>query len=485
MNFYQNIKNLFRHSAIYTIASVLQRFIGFAMLPFLTDPRYVANQASFGDYSLFYTFIAFSNVFFLLGMDSSFVRFGALQSYSQRRTFSTAYFAVVLSGIFISIILYLSKDELSRLIFLDASYSYLILLAIAILLTDALCNLPYILLRIQERSILFSVIKIARFTIELGLNIYFVVFLKYGWEGILYGNLIAAGINALILLMILYREFLPVFDVGLLKELYGFAIPLIPNSIAFLLIEQVDRLIVPRILDKTDLGIYAANYRFGMIIGMLVYAFRNAWQPFFMKTSEQEDAKSVFAGIFRLYSSLLAGLLVVASLFIGPFIRLKLPGLPAFMNESYWSGIEIIPVLLSAYFFYGIYVFFSLGVYIQNKSRWIGLITLAGAGLNIAMNILLLEDIGIFAAALATLGAYVLMAVLLTGYNQSIYRLPIHWNHFIKLLVISLLSLLSIYLLPDDIMYRLLIFVAYLIAIYSFKILTMQQAREFIGRLRG
>ena len=141
--------------------------------------------------------------------------------------------------------------------------------------------------RIPVSNILIpSAIKILRFLIELSLNIIFVVYYKFGFLGILYANVLAAFINVIILLPAQRPYLKGKWDFKTYKSLFLFAIPMIPNGIAYLIVEVSDKFLMRALLDKETLGLYSANYKFGTILLFLVVAFRSAWQPFFLKIAE-------------------------------------------------------------------------------------------------------------------------------------------------------------------------------------------------------
>jgi O-antigen/teichoic acid export membrane protein len=450
MNLVESIKNLLRHSTIYSLATFLQRFIGLLMLPFLTDPAYIATKAEFADFTLYYTFVSFMNILFLYGMDASFMRYSILSDRGIKTVFTSAFATVLGTGLIYSLLIFLFREPLGEVIFLQGGMGKYLLLAVLLLFLDSLGNFSYLLLRSTERSGLFSFLKIFRFLLEFSLNILFVIYLKVGWVGMVYGNLTASLVNLLILLWINRGYFIARYDFSLVKEMVSFGLPFIPNSLAYMLIELVDRLIVPHILSKEALAVYAANYRFGMVMGALILAFRNAWQPFFLKISKQDNARELFGKIFLVFITLTGGWLLITSYIIPDFIRLKLFGGMSFINENYWEGISIIPVLLASYFFYGIYVYFTLGVYIEKKNKWIGLITFSGAVVNVAVNLLLLPVLGIWGAALATLAAYGTMALGMYLYNQAIYYVRLPFFRIIRLLILLALYLIFPYLFPES-----------------------------------
>ncbi len=216
------VKNLTRHSAIYTASTMIQRAQGLIMLPILTDTSYLATKALYGNYVLIYTFIAFMNVLYLYGIDSAFMRYFFLGQHQRKDVYSTAIRLLSFSGLVTSGIIFLFARPLSYWIFGDSGYEFFVQIAAAILFFDTLANIPYLILRAEEKSIAYSAIRTGRFILELGLNIVFVVMLKMGVKGILYANLIAAILNFMILIPYQLKFIRGAFSSNVLKESAAF-----------------------------------------------------------------------------------------------------------------------------------------------------------------------------------------------------------------------------------------------------------------------
>ena len=170
------------------------------MMPIYTSKTYLATQSDYGDLTLFYTFTAFMNIVYLYGMDSAFMRYYFLGKHSRTDIYKTSFIAVTFNALIISGLIFLTSTYLSQLIFNSVDYISHVKLSATILFLDVFCNLPYLILRAEEKSVQFSTIKIIRFITELSLNILFVVYYKMGFIGILYANVLAAFINVIILL---------------------------------------------------------------------------------------------------------------------------------------------------------------------------------------------------------------------------------------------------------------------------------------------
>lgn len=429
------------------------------MLPLYTSTLYLPDKSDYGDYTLIYTFMAFMNLFYLYGMDSAFLRYSYDKKYDRKDVYATAFFAVGGSAFILSLVIFFSASASSTIIFGAGDYQFFVKAAALILLFDTFSNLPYLILRVEEKSISYSTIRIIRFLIELMLNIWFLVFLKLGIKGILYANIIAAFINILILLPFQIKYLKGLFKRAIFLSLIKFGLPIIPNSLAYLVVEISDKYLMRVLLDKEQLGIYSANYKFGSIILFLIIAFRTAWQPFFLKISETNDAKKIYAKVLTYFS--LAGVLLVifVTFFIEYLVAMPLPGNFTLLGKSYWSGIQIIPIILTSYLFYGFYVNFTVGVFITKKTKLMVIFTGLAAIINISSNFYLMPAFGIMGAAIATLLSYFVMALSIFVANQKIYKINYEFKRIISLLILLFSVLFIYYYFNPDIWIRIAILI--------------------------
>ena len=158
---------------------------------------------------------------------------------------------------------------------------------------------------------------------------------------------------------------------------------------------------------------------------LLVQMFRMAWQPFFMRKSEDEDAPHLYAQVFTYFNVVAAVLFLGVGLFIEQIVSVKVPILDAYLiGKNYWMGLSIVPVLLLAYWFQGWYVNFSAGIFISEKTKKLAQITLTGAVVTIVMNFALIYTFGMMGSAIATVCSYLVMAMLIFFYSTRYFAVP-------------------------------------------------------------
>lgn len=431
----RQIKNLARHSSVYTFSTFIQRALGFVMLPIYTDTSYI-SKIEYGDLALVYTFVAFMTIIYLYGMDAALLRYFFLGDYSRNQVYKAGFIGVFMNSLVISGLLFLGADSVAFLILGDSGYAVFIKLAAAIMFLDGLGNLPYLALRAEEKSVTYSVFRIGRFILEVFLNILFVVVLRYGVIGILYANVLASLINLLALLPYQNKYLRGPFHKESFMTLLKFGLPMIPNGIAYLTVEMSDKYLMRFLLGKETLALYSANYKFGSMLLLVVIAFRTAWQPFFLKVAkEDENPQRIYARVLTYFTLAGAFIVVAGSYFVEYIAQFPLSATKTIMGAAYWDGLSIIPVILTSYLFYGLYVNFTVGIYIKKKTKLMALFTGLAALVNVGSNFYLMPNYGIMGAAVATLLSYLTMAVAIWIANQRIYPIAYEYGRILMILV--------------------------------------------------
>ena len=477
-----HIKNLTKHSAIYSISTFIQRTQGLIMLPIYTDTSYLATKSVYGDYILVYTFIAFMNIFYLYGLDSSFLRYYFLGQYTRKDIYRSAIQIVLISSLLTSAIIFLFASSIARIIFNSSGYDFFIKIAAGILLFDTLCNLPYLILRAEEKSFIYTLIRIGRFILELALNIIFVVYLKYGVKGILFANLLAAAINLLFMIPFQWSYIKGKFSFIAIKDLLTFGLPLIPNSLAYLLVEISDKYLMSRLLDKDTLGEYGVNYRLGTLMLLIVSAFRTAWQPFFLKIAKDPDAKKIYARILTYFICGATFVVISGSFFVEYIVQIPVAPGKTLLGKAYWGGVKIIPIILLSYLCYGVYVNLTVGIYIKKKSQWMFLFTGLAALFNISSNFYLMPHYGMMGAAFATLLAYLIMMLSIFIANQKFYPIKYEYKRIFWIGLYLICSLVIFYAWNLHLVVRIIILLTFPVMIFALNLLNDQE-KSYLKRL--
>ncbi|HVO73787.1 MAG TPA: polysaccharide biosynthesis C-terminal domain-containing protein, partial [Ignavibacteriaceae bacterium] len=350
--------------------------------------------------------------------------------------FSTPYIAVFLSSLLLSSLIVLFKVPINRFLSIPAGYDYLIFFMAAILFLDSISALPFVRLRVERKARKFALFKMINIIINVVLNLVLILKFKLGIEAVFISNLAASIISFIMLVPLLIKTFKLSFDKELFNKLLKFGLPYLPAGLAAMVIQVIDRPILEHLTDLKTLGIYQANYRLGIFMMLFVNMFQYAWQPFIVQESKDENAKKLFAKVLTYFTVAGSIILVLLSLFIDDIVKLRIPihgKTVSLIGAAYWSGLYIVPVVLLAYLFNGIYAVLTVGIFIEEKSIYAPVIAGAGAVVNVVCNLLLIPPMGIMGAALATLASYVVMAFGFYFAGQKFYKIEYELGKVFKI----------------------------------------------------
>ena len=431
---FSSIKRLTRHSLVYGVGHIISRFLGFLLLPLHTN---VFQPEVYRTPILLFTALALMNVFFSYWMDVAFMRFFVLEEKKdeKRRIFSTAFWMILCTGLCCSLLVLLFPEPFSRLIFRETNQTQLIRLGAGILLFDALCLIPFLLLRAEERSTQFIVLKSANIFINLTLNVVFIAVMKCDVEFIFVANLIASAATLSLLFPVIKRWLRFSFSRWKLKELLRFGLPYVPSGLAVLIMDLIGRFFLDRMLGKESTGIFSAGYKLGMIMALVVAAFRFAWHPFFLSTSKEENAPQIFSRVFTYFLFVTSSFFLLVSFFIHEIVGFELFG-KGILGKGYAAGAYIVPVVMLAYIGYGAYANFVVGIYLKKKTVYLPFVTGIGALTALLANRLLIPPMGIMGAAWAVLLAYTAMACTLFFVSRRLYPIPYEGFRILRLVVV-------------------------------------------------
>jgi len=422
------IGRLAKHTGIYGAAEALGRALGILLIPLYTRAM---SEAEIGLMTLAFTFTAFAQVFCSLGMRAAVLRFFADEEdrEEQIRMVSTTFVALLLvSGASMLVLWTFSKPLADAL--LERGYDTLIWMVGGILLFDTLALVGLVVLRAQERSATYAAISLTKFGLILGLNILLILGFRHRLWGAFESNLIGSGLAFAMTFPYLLPYLKPYLSRAWLRRLLAFGLPYIPAVVAVMVIDLSSRYILKFYLGTEVVGLYQPAYKFGMMPLLLVRAFALAWPPFFLSIARQSDAKEICARVMTYYL-LVSGLIFLgAHLFARDLLRILTP-------ESYAAASGVMPLVTLSYIIYGVYINLIVGIYLKNKTGYLPFITGAGAGVNVALNFLLIPPLRMIGAAWATVAAYATMATGLYWASRGLYPVRYEWERIARIVGVA------------------------------------------------
>jgi O-antigen/teichoic acid export membrane protein len=479
----EKLKELSKDTAVYGISTMIGRFLGFLLFPIYTN---VFNPTEYGYFTLVYAYLGFLNVVYIYGMDAAFMKYTSLaEGEEKKKTFSTPYLFVTISSIVFSAIFYFFLEPISNGINLPLEYSNLLIYVILILLLDTLALIPFSSLRLERKTQKFAFIKITNIIINLGLNLILILGFGFGIEAIFISNLAASAFSFVALLPEIAKKLSLKIDMAVLKKMLTFGLPYLAAAFTSMFVQVIDVPIVERLTDTATLGIYRANYKLGIFMMLFVQMFNFAWQPFFLENAKEKNAKELFAKVFTLFLIVSATAWAFLSLFVEDIVKIEIAG-RTLLGAEYLEGLAIVPIILLAYLFNGLYMNFTAGIYIEEKTKYFPIITISGALVNVIINFTFIPTYGIMAAAWATLASYVVMAVGLFLVSQKFYKIDYEYVKIIKIFLIIAITA-SIYYFYNDVMnfeIKILVFAMFVLELFGLRVIKLDEFTRTIKSFR-
>jgi O-antigen/teichoic acid export membrane protein len=449
------LKKLFKQTAIYGLATVLPRMLNVILVPVYTG---VMPPGSYGQVVVIFAYFAIFNVLLAYGMETAFFRFYK-EAENRKKVVTTSLISIAATTLLFLIVGLLFRNSFSD--FFEISNKY-IGYVFGILALDALVIIPFAWLRANERPMRYAIIKIVNVALNLGLNVFFLLMLpnlaangdesfigsifKEDFEisYILISNLVASGIT-LVLMIRVYLRRPYVFDVDLWKKMMKYAMPVMIAGIAFTINEVLDKILLENLLPSDiaseEVGKYGACIKLAVFMTLFATAFRMGIEPFFFSHSETKNPQKAYAQITNYFvvlgSIILLAVVVFADVLKELFVR----------DEAYWEAMSVVPIILIASFFLGIYHNLSVWYKVTDRTKFGAYISMIGAVLTIIINFAFIQYFSYMASAIATLVAYSTMMLLSFYFGRMYYPIPYNFRKISFYLVVSILfSILSFYI---------------------------------------
>lgn len=429
------IKKLAGQTVIYGLGTILPRFLNYLLTPLLT---YIFQKpVDYGVNSEMYAYIAFLNVIFTYGMETAFFNFASKRD-DKTEVYNTALGSLIISSVGFSVLMFLFAHPIANWLEYPDKISY-IYWTILIIATDAIMAIPFAKLRLNNKALNFALIKAGNVVVNISLHIFFFVFCKNAYEngeastlasfynpqiGIGYSFLanLIANLFSLLFLAPQFKDFKFSINTSLWKEMFNYAWPLLILGLAGMVNETFDRIILKKLLPddigQHAQGVYGACYKISILMTVFIQAFRYAAEPFFFNNAKEKDSNKVNAFVMKVF--------VIFCSFLFLATMMNLPILKYFVSAPYWEGLAVVPILLLANLFLGVYFNLSIWYKLTGQTKYGAIITVIGAAITLVINLIFVPMHSYMASAWATLAAYGSMAIVSYFLGQKHY--PIKYN---------------------------------------------------------
>lgn len=429
------MKTLAKETAIYGVSSILGRFLNWLLTPFWT--YVLMNTAQMGVVGNLYSWTALTVVILTYGMETGLFRFANKSDEDPLKVYTTTLISIAFTTFLFILLAILFLNPITTIFGSEAIKPHYVLLLIIILGLDTLSAIPFAFLRYQKRPIRFATIQVLNVVITIAFNLFF--FLACPWlavkfpgaffwfdigkgvDYILISNLMASFIRLLLLSPQLRVKY--TFDGVLLKKMLVYSLPLLVLGVAGIMNQNLDKMLYPHLSTEVDkmgqLGIYTASFKVAVIMVMFTQAFRYAFEPFiFAKNKESGDNKLAYSQATKYF--------IIFGLFIFLAVMGYLDIVKYLLEVNYQEGLAIVPIVMAAELFFGIYFNLSLWYKLTDQTRWGAYLSSIGLVVTVLGNILFVPEYGYMACAWTAFFANLVMMVVSYFLGQKNY--PIQYD---------------------------------------------------------
>ena len=367
------IKSLAKDTAIYGMSSIIGKFLNWCLTPLYT---YLLVPAEYGIVVYLYAWIGTMLVLLTYGLETGFFRYANDSSKGDPQTvYSTCMTSLGITTCLFLILVFSFLSPISGALQYGQHQDYIGMIAIIIAL-DVFSALPFAYLRYRLRPLRFAFLKLLNIALTIIFNLFFLVVCPviyknhpdliswfyrpdYGAGYILVSNVIAS----FVLLLLLTPEIFRIrwhFDWRLLKEILHYSFPLLILGLAGIMNQNLDKILYPYLLSDPQvaadqLGIYGANVKIAVVMIMFTQAFRYAYEPFIFAKTKGEDKRTTYAMAMKYF------VIVDLLIFLGVMFYLDI--IRYFIDPRYFVGLRVVPIIMLAELFSGIFFFDRSGHY--------------------------------------------------------------------------------------------------------------------------
>jgi O-antigen/teichoic acid export membrane protein len=444
-----SIKKLASQTIWYGASTIVSRFLFYMLTPYLTHK--FSGTVEYGKMSLVFAIIPFLYTLILFAFETAYFRFMQRKEY-EADVYNTLSTSLLMSTIVIASLTAFFNVPIAHFIGLGDRPDYITLSAFIIGL-DALSALPFAKLRYENRPIKFAVVRIGSIIVNISTVYFFLTVcpaivhknpssvLRFVYHpGFGAGYVLIANVAASFFQWAaLWKEFSSMrlrINKTLWKEVILYSLPLTIAGFAGMINETFDRVMLERWTPLKgdaatfEVGVYSACYKLSILITLFVQAFRMGAEPFFFKQSTEDNAPKVYARVMKFFVITICLMFLVVSLYLNLWRNLFI------RDQKMWSGLRVVPILLFANMFLGIYYNLSIWYRLSKKTAAGAYITIIGAGITLTINFLFIPRFGYMACAWATFLCYGSMMVISFLWGQKNYPVPYAWKKLVSYMVI-------------------------------------------------
>ncbi|RHJ94092.1 lipopolysaccharide biosynthesis protein [Parabacteroides bouchesdurhonensis] len=434
----QGMKRLAKETAVYGVSSILGRFLNWMLVPMYT--RVLASTADFGIVTNIYGWIALLLVLLTYGMETGFFRFiNKKEEQQPMRIYSTALFSLGISSLAFILLLFPFHGIISQSLGYAHRSEYILMMGITVAI-DAFCCIPFAYLRYKGRAIRFAFIKLLNIFLNIALNIFFLIacpwlqqhhpetvdwFFRpdYSVGYIFISNVITTAITFILLVPDMMPGLREKPNLKVWSKMLRYSFPILILGIAGIFNQTADKILFPflfedKVYANEQLGIYGACFKIALVMVMFTQAFRYAYEPFIFAKNKEEGSKKAYSEAMKYF--------IIFTLFIFLFVMFYIDIFKYFVDQSYYPGLRVVPIVMLGELFFGVYFNLSFWYKLIDQTQWGAYFSTTGCVITVSIILLFGPTYGYMACAWASFCCNLLMMLLSYFVGQK--KFPIQYD---------------------------------------------------------
>ncbi|MGL5937129.1 MAG: lipopolysaccharide biosynthesis protein [Phocaeicola sp.] len=412
------LQSLVKDTAIYGVSSIVGRFLNYLLVPIYAASMSAAS-GGYGVVTEVYAWTALLMVILTYGMETTLFRFLNKEGENPERVYSTALYMVGGSSLLFGLLATLFLPQIAEAMNYADHPWYVGMMAIVVAM-DAFQSMLFAYLRFQKRPLRFASLKLIFILLNILLNILYYV--GMGHSDVFYAFFFNLICTSLIMVLLLPQIKLKAgFDTKLARTMLKYAAPILLLGVAGILNQVIDKIIFRHFypdetLAKSELAIYGASSKIAMIMAMLTQAFRYAYEPFVFGNSKEKESVTMYAAAMKYFIifTLLAFLVVMFYIDVLKYI----------LAPDYWDGLRVVPIVMIAEIFMGVYFNLSFWYKLTDQTHWGAYFSVIGCSVLVTINVLFIPQYGYMACAWAGFAGYGVAMLFSYFVGQKRYPIP-------------------------------------------------------------
>ncbi len=424
------------------MSSIVGRALNYLLVPLYTG---IFAREEYAVVTKLYAIVAFLNIVYTYGMETAFFRYANKPGADRKDLYNKVQSLVITTSLTFTGLLLVFNSSVAASLGYAGKEEYITWLAIT-MAVDAITAIPFARLRLENKAAQFAIIRLSNIFLVIGGNLFFLLFCRHVYEGeylpelrplveAIYDPNLGVGyifvvnmVANLLFIPMLWKQFADFrfkFSLDEMRPMLVYAFPILIMGLAGATNEMLSRLMLEDWLpegfyqgmtNEQALGVFGANYKLAIMMSLMIQAFRYSAEPFFFSQSQDKNSPATFAVVMRWF------VIVCALAYLG--ISANLDIFQHFIGKPYRTGLEIVPVLLLAYLFNGVYYNLTVWFKLTDKTQYGTYITIFGAIVTVVANFVLIPVLGYMGSAIAAFLCYFTMSVVCYAIGQKYFPVP-------------------------------------------------------------